>query len=322
MSGKISVVVPVYNVGRYVEKTIQSLLQQDYAAFEILLIDDGSTDDSGRICDRYAAKDARVKVTHQKNQGVSIARNVGIQKATGAFVSFVDADDYVSTCYLSSLYAELDERKADAAVQMYANCFPNGKQTRSVAEDVNTLMTGMDFVAFEIVGRRDTSSCGKLFRRDLLVQYGVRFSEYITNLEDMLFLFDYMKHCQRVSYTSTVHYFRLAREDGVTFSAFHPSKLTALQTYDYIIEELEQMGRVDLIPGMIRNKFDSSVFFLLEIGSNDPKLYDKVFRETKVLMKEHRECMGKKEHVKYHLITYLPSLYRMAYRLKMHGRVL
>ena len=82
MSGKISVVVPVYNVGRYVEKTIQSLLQQDYAAFEILLIDDGSTDDSGRICDRYAAKDARVKVTHQKNQGVSIARNVGIQKAT------------------------------------------------------------------------------------------------------------------------------------------------------------------------------------------------------------------------------------------------
>lgn len=322
MSGKISVVVPVYNVGRYVEKTIQSLLQQDYAAFEILLIDDGSTDDSGRICDRYAAKDARVQVTHQKNQGVSIARNVGIQKATGAFVSFVDADDYVSTCYLSSLHTELDERKADAAVQMYANCFPNGKQTRSVMEDVNTLMTGMDFIAFEIVGCRDTSSCGKLFRRDLLLKYDVRFSEDITNLEDMLFLFDYMKHCQRVSYASTVHYFRQVREDGVTFSAFHPSKLTALQTYNYIIEELGQMGRMDLIPGMIRNKFNLSVFFLLEIGRNDPKLYDKVFRETKALMKEHREYMGKKEHVKYHLITYVSSLYRMAYQLKTHGRVL
>ena len=99
----ISVIVPVYNTEKYLDRCIQSILAQTYTDFELLLIDDGSTDLSGEICDKYAEQDSRVKVFHKENGGVSSARNLGLDKANGDWVTFVDADDWVTTLYLNNL---------------------------------------------------------------------------------------------------------------------------------------------------------------------------------------------------------------------------
>lgn len=95
----ISVIVPVYNVRRYLRQCLESLASQDYPSFEIVLVDDGSTDGSGRICDEYAARNERFSVVHQSNAGLSAARNVGLVQAHGRYVSFVDSDDWVAENY-------------------------------------------------------------------------------------------------------------------------------------------------------------------------------------------------------------------------------
>lgn len=99
---KISVIVPVYNVEKYLRRCIDSILAQTFTDFELLLIDDGSKDNSRDLCDGYAMKDERVRVFHKKNGGVSSARNLGLDNAKGEWVSFVDADDYLDNCYYSN----------------------------------------------------------------------------------------------------------------------------------------------------------------------------------------------------------------------------
>ena len=100
---KVSVVVPVYNAEKYIDRCIDSILSQTFEDFELILVDDGSPDKSGKICDNYAAKDNRVKVIHKQNGGVSTARNVGIENSTGEYIMFVDSDDYIDNQMLEVL---------------------------------------------------------------------------------------------------------------------------------------------------------------------------------------------------------------------------
>lgn len=110
---KISVIVPIYNVSQYLRKCIDSILEQDYKNFEIILINDGSTDDSGKICDEYAEKYKNINVYHQKNCGISSARNLGVSKVTGKYIAFVDSDDFVMKDFLSSMHSNLKQNNVD-----------------------------------------------------------------------------------------------------------------------------------------------------------------------------------------------------------------
>lgn len=114
---KFSIIIPVYNVESYLEKCIQSILQQKYKDIELLLIDDGSEDNSGKICDKYVEIDERIKIVHQVNKGVSVARNVGIKMAKGDYIVFVDSDDYIlSDDFLDKIYEKIKESNADIIV--------------------------------------------------------------------------------------------------------------------------------------------------------------------------------------------------------------
>ena len=120
---KVSIIVPVYNVEKYIEKCLNSLISQSYRNIEIILIDDGSKDNSGKICDKYKKKDPRIKVIHKENAGVSEARNSGIQKATGKYLCFVDADDFVMNDYIKYLHKLIAINCSDIAVcaKMFSN---------------------------------------------------------------------------------------------------------------------------------------------------------------------------------------------------------
>lgn len=113
MKSKVSVIIPVYNAANFIKRCVDSVLSQTLYEIELILIDDGSTDDSGSICDSYVEKDERVIVIHQKNMGVSYARNVGIEKSSGEYIGFVDSDDYVESDMYEKLYKFAIEKEAD-----------------------------------------------------------------------------------------------------------------------------------------------------------------------------------------------------------------
>ena len=116
---EISIILPVYNKQKYILNILQDIQEQIFEEFECIIIDDGSTDDSGRLCDEFARNDLRFKIIHIKNQGVSHARNIGIKKATGKYITFIDADDRIEPCYLKSLYIAANESRADVVIASY-----------------------------------------------------------------------------------------------------------------------------------------------------------------------------------------------------------
>ena len=116
VKNRISIIVPVYNAEKYLEKCIESILGQTYDDWELLLINDGSVDASGKICDFYASKDERIKAFHQDNAGVSVARNYGIKESCGEFLTFVDSDDYITENHIEGLIEAMQEKSCDLSV--------------------------------------------------------------------------------------------------------------------------------------------------------------------------------------------------------------
>lgn len=169
---KVSIIVPVYNVEKYVEKCLDSLISQSYKNIEIILINDGSKDNSGKICDMYKRKDSRIEVFHKENAGVSEARNLGIQKATGEYLCFVDADDFVMNDYIEYMHQLIAKDSSDIAIcaKMFSNF--NEKQTSDV---VIEYLDGENSVIRILNYRMPIGVYSRIFKKDLIDNNGIRF---------------------------------------------------------------------------------------------------------------------------------------------------
>lgn len=165
LSGKVSVIVPVYNVAPFVEKCIKSIRNQEYQNLEIILVDDGSTDNSGEICDAFAKKDNRIRVIHKRNAGVSAARNSGVDACTGDYICFVDGDDYVMPDYVSYMLALEITYDADIALTM--RMFGNFDEEQSKKDDIK-VWTGEDAVEAILCYKVPIGCYCKLFKREIL----------------------------------------------------------------------------------------------------------------------------------------------------------
>lgn len=189
---EISVIVPVYKVEKYLNCCVDSILNQTFENFELILVDDGSPDDCGRICDEYAAKDNRVVVIHQKNQGLSCARNTGIEAARGRYLCFVDSDDYVAPDYCRVLYELLTESEADFSVCGVCR-FRDGDVPEPVdAEDPGRVSSG-EFLKMQLQRQSEFGVWNKLYRRELFEK--ISFVPGRLN-EDVIFSADLMKNCR------------------------------------------------------------------------------------------------------------------------------
>lgn len=188
---KISVIVPVYKAEAYLHRCVDSLLAQTFQDFEILLIDDGSPDRSGEICDEYARKDKRVRVFHKENGGVSAARNEGIIQAKGEWIAFIDSDDYIDRTYIEDF--GLDRYDADIYLQGY-QVEMNGKVLRRHYFSVNGILF-VPFVKMFVEGEIRNilnSPCCKLFRRRIVTMFDLSFDTSISFGEDHLFVLSYL----------------------------------------------------------------------------------------------------------------------------------
>ena len=138
MNQNISVIVPVYNVEKYLTQCVESILSQDHSNLEVILIDDGSTDRSGEICDQFAARDSRVQVIHQKNAGAAAAKNAGLRIASGTYLSFVDSDDYLEPNAYGGLVRTLLDTGADVVQGSFREIYRNRAEEQRVSEETLT----------------------------------------------------------------------------------------------------------------------------------------------------------------------------------------
>lgn len=205
----ISVIVPVYQAQAYLSVCIDSLLAQTFRKWELLLIDDGSTDASPQICDTYAAKDTRVQVTHQKNQGVSTARNVGIAQARGDYLAFVDADDWVEPCFLQRLLDVIGP--AQMALCGVADAAPFSPSlerfTRQQMQVQPSRYAQLVYTNYAI---------NKLYRRELLLPDGPRFDTSMKRGEDAAFVAACLQKCDTIAACPDILYHYRVNEASAT----------------------------------------------------------------------------------------------------------
>lgn len=194
----ISVIIPVYNVEKYLHRCIDSILNQTFPDFELLLIDDGSTDNSGRICDDYAKKDNRIKVFHKSNGGVSSARNLGLDEAQGDFIAFCDSDDWVSFDMYEKLYVKAILSKAEI---VYCDFYMHyGSDDNQVYKTISPSKDKTVFLRNYMSSF--TVMWNMLVKRDLYDVYNLRFPLHIVYREDYhlsIRLYHYAKVIEKVS---------------------------------------------------------------------------------------------------------------------------
>ena len=212
MNKTISVIVPVYNVASYLPQCMESILNQDYEDLQVLLIDDGSTDDSGAICDRFAARDSRIQVIHQKNGGAASAKNAGLRAASGKYLSFVDSDDYLEPDVYGFLVKTLEEAQADAVQGAFQEVYRSRREVRPLKPET---LEGYDYL---LRFPKDFSCAllwNKLYRREI---YGGVFFEEGHKIDDEYFTYQGFLQPRRVVCTDQVIYNYRKRASSVMAS--------------------------------------------------------------------------------------------------------
>lgn len=224
---EISVIVPVYKVEPYIHKCVDSILAQTFSDYELILVDDGSPDTCGNICDEYAKKDARIRVIHKENGGLSDARNAGMKIACGEYVIFIDSDDYIDADMLSYLYENLRKADADMATcgiyEVYAD------RIEKQEEEPEFVCSGEE--AFRCILRGHTirgEIWNKLIKRSCISDLGFPKGKLY---EDIFYTVDMMQRIKKVAVGTKPKYYYLHRSDSITGKAYRPKLFDIIDGY-------------------------------------------------------------------------------------------
>ncbi len=220
MNVKVSIIVPVYNAGRYINKCIESILNQTLTEFEIILVNDGSTDESGKICDDFAELDSKIIVIHKENEGVSAARNTGINYAVGEYIGFVDADDWCAETMYDYLYKESDCNKADMVFCNYYT-YKGGKAIRNQELEKLTISSNIqeDLISriLSVNSNRISGTCFRyIVKRDFMKRYQIKFNDRFRIFEDLLFTLQCLDNTRNVVIAKEYLYYRLLHSCSTT----------------------------------------------------------------------------------------------------------
>ncbi len=240
----ISLIIPVYKTGKYLPDCINTILAQTYQNFEILLINDGSPDNSGEVCDRLALTDPRIRVFHKENGGVSSARNLGLDNAKGEYIAFVDSDDGVSPTFLEERYRNAVDTESDASicdfqlVEEGAPFIPPEEKPYEVLAFSRLEGTRNAIVCKYYAG----SSCMVLFKRKLVEH--LRFREDVHFAEDVLFVINALLRADRICYTKKPLYYYVAHPTSSSRTGFHEENMTLMDSC-YCMKEVVRSHGVE-----------------------------------------------------------------------------
>lgn len=237
---KVSVIVPVYNMEKYLNECIDSLINQTLQDIEIICVDDGSKDNSLQILNEYARKDNRIKVIHKENGGVSSTKNAGIEAATGKYITFVDSDDWINLDGLEVLYNAAVENNADIVCGGWTN-FPHNGCGRKDCCPKNKVYHDW----FEAKCKRESIiACNKLYRRALVIESGIRFNCNITYAEDECFNLGIYPLAKTIVGVSNIYYNYRVRETSATFAPFNKKMANYIKVWKCAIPMWKSYGGV------------------------------------------------------------------------------
>lgn len=288
MDEKISIIVPVYNTDHYLEKCIQSILDQTYKNLEIICIDDGSTDNSGYILDEFANKDQRIRVVHKQNEGVSIARNVGLKMVTGQWIGFVDSDDYISESMYETMLKANKGQGADIISCGYFLEYEDRCVKAINKKDVpSTAIETPQF--YKYIYERDEYKgvasylWTRLISRNILYTKSgellTTFSSEYDVSEDLVFLAEVMQRSENSLYVSDSMYYYLQRESSASRDEKKQlEKLSWIRAYQRIIEIFEQNRADEEVMNLIKRMlvYRCGRFMELAIKHQDRAVYSKL----------------------------------------------
>lgn len=232
----ITVIVPVYNTQKYLSTCVESIINQTYRNLQILLIDDGSSDCSPGICDAYADRDKRVSVIHKHNEGVSSARNLGIELANGEYISFIDSDDWLELDAYKHLVVCIQEYKVDAVIFEYFVDYENGNSVHKAYAGLNGLMNNAKAIETTI-SSVNRFAWSKLYCRRLI--YGLRFEQSIHIGEDTLFACHALSKAQSVYYSAKPLYHHVQSDVSATRCVFNKKRFTGIVAYHRLLQLCE-----------------------------------------------------------------------------------
>lgn len=244
MKDKISVIVPIYNVEQYLDKCVNSLVNQTYKNLEIILVNDGSTDNCSVICEKWSKLDSRIIVVNKKNGGLSDARNAGLEVATGELIGFVDSDDYISVFFYERLVQIMNFSNADIVECGVKNFYENEKITDSNKIDINFKAFNTKEAMKNLITNQylTTTVWNKLYKRNIID--GLRFRFGKTN-EDDFFTYLAFDKAKRIAKIDTKMYYYLQRENSIMNKAYKLNRLDEIEAkyerYKYIEENYNDL---------------------------------------------------------------------------------
>lgn len=280
----ISVIVPVYNVQNYMGRCVESILAQTYTKLDIILVDDGSTDASGKICDEFAKKDVRIRIIHKENGGLSDARNAGMQEARGEYYAFVDSDDYIAADYIAYLYHLMHTNQAQISSCGYEKvCEGQEDIKNSVCNENDSLRVFNSHEGlFHLLYQRGmfVSAWGRLFKADLFGD--IRFPKGKLH-EDVAVLYKLYDAADRIVCGSKIKYYYLQRSDSIINVKFDKRRMDYLFFTAACIQYMAE-HHPDLRKAAISRHF-SACFDLLScignIGNENVQEYRQIVSEIK-----------------------------------------
>lgn len=311
---KVSIIIPVYNTERYLRKCVSSVIAQTYQNLEIICIDDGSTDASGRILDELAIEDKRMVVIHQKNIGESGARNVGLQNATGDYIGFVDCDDWIDPVMYQELVNAIEIAGADMAISSW---YQENKNERKIIENIKKVRKNvfgrdklMCYVYERDAYRAFAYMWDKLYKKELFIDENGEFIFFDETLQlggDVLVLAQLVLNTKKAVYIDKPFYHYVQRSDSGCHSVDLNKRMDWLKAYEIIINLFEQRDIDENILAFVKRflAYHSSIVArlayeqnneeILKISQKNMKLYENEYKMLNVAhpdrIKEFEEIM-------------------------------
>lgn len=292
MKDTISIIIPVYNVEKYLKKCIKSIINQTYTNIEIILVDDGSTDNSGKICDELKNKDSRIVVIHKKNGGLSEARNVGIENATGKYIAFVDSDDYILNDMYEILYRNLIENDADISICKYIYIKEEDKIDLKTDTNNIIIMNNLHAMKELLLNKMITNHAwNKLYKKEIFDNIKFSVGKKYEDIDVMYLLFE---KSRKIVYQDITRYIYINREGSI----LHNKNPKLIQDYITIInnryEYLSQRYK------KLKEELDYNLLFsilqyhIIAIGGKQKEFYNSEimineYKKIKKIMKEDKK---------------------------------
>ena len=284
MEEKISVIVPVYNVEDYLERCVDSILKQTYSNLEILLVNDGSTDKSGELCDQLALRDQRIRVVHKENGGLSDARNRGIDEASSDLIGFIDSDDYIDEDMYETLYSHLREANADLSMCGHYDVYHQIPE-KQVSEIKTWELSSEEAIKMVMEAKiLSVTAVNKLYKKELFNH--LRF-EVGKIAEDAFIMIRLLDQCQKVVATNEKKYYYVHRENSITTQKFSLKFLNVIEAYEQNANIIRE--HYPALADVATMRLNWAYFYVLDRLLIDSDFKDKVLEDKLIhFLKQNR----------------------------------